>query len=114
MMAEARRRIDPAADARIRALGGEPPPRDTGAGPATPESGGAARTPSGNALADRAIANWDRLDNDPRAIAQFLSGSAPATLFVLLPLLALLLKIACVCTGRPYLEHVVIALYSHV
>ena len=68
---------------------------------------------SGNAFVDRTMRNWERLADDPRAITAFLFGAAPATLFVLVPLFAVLLRIAYFFTRRPYLEHVVIALYSH-
>ncbi|PJJ95845.1 hypothetical protein CO641_14550 [Lysobacteraceae bacterium NML91-0213] len=126
---EARRRIDDVADARIRELGSTPAPRAvpmpeparttasvaTGAAvePDTASTATAETAPSGNALVDRTMRNWERLVRDPRAIAQFLFGAAPATLFVLVPLFAVLLRIAYFFTRRPYLEHVVIALYSH-
>ncbi|WP_208002255.1 DUF3667 domain-containing protein [Luteimonas yindakuii] len=139
---EARRRIDATADARIRALGGEPGSRDepatlpaqppaadagadagasvdtdtdasADAATSTPGETGPGEVSTGNAFVDRTMGNWQRLTQDPRAIAQFLFGAAPATLFVLVPLFAVLLRVAYFFTRRPYLEHVVIALYSH-
>ncbi|WP_129134866.1 DUF3667 domain-containing protein [Luteimonas sp. YGD11-2] len=132
VFAEAQRRIDAAADARILELGAEPTPRATpspepadgsdavaarpaatAADPDGADTGTAETVASGNAFVDRTMRNWERLARDPRAIAQFLFGAAPATLFVLVPLFAVLLRIAYFFTRRPYLEHVVIALYSH-
>lgn len=43
---------------------------------------------------------------------QFL-GAIPTALFVLIPFFALLLKLLYLGTGRTYLEHLVVALYSH-
>ncbi len=40
-------------------------------------------------------------------------GAVPSALFVLVPVFALLLKLAYIGTGRFYLEHLVVALYSH-
>lgn len=132
VFAEAQRRIDAAADARILELGGEPAPRATpspepadgsdavaarpaatAADPAGVDSDAAETVSTGNAFVDRTMRNWERLADDPRAITAFLFGAAPATLFVLVPLFAVLLRIAYFFTRRPYLEHVVIALYSH-
>lgn len=44
---------------------------------------------------------------------QGMMAAAPSALFLLVPLFALLLKIAYLFTGRLYLEHLVVALYSH-
>lgn len=41
-------------------------------------------------------------------------GAAPSALFLLVPVFALLLRIAYLFTGRVYLEHLVVALYSHI
>ena len=51
--------------------------------------------------------------DDPGAFSRALLGAAPTTLFILVPLFALLLKLAYLFQRRLYLEHVVIALYSH-
>jgi hypothetical protein len=40
-------------------------------------------------------------------------GAVPTTLFLLMPIFALLLKVLYLGTGRGYLEHLVVALYSH-
>lgn len=41
-------------------------------------------------------------------------ASAPTALFLLVPVFALLLRVAYLFSGRYYLEHLVVALYSHV
>jgi hypothetical protein len=41
-------------------------------------------------------------------------ASAPSALFLLVPVFALLLKVAYLFTRRGYLEHIVVALYSHI
>ncbi|MBJ6984395.1 DUF3667 domain-containing protein [Luteimonas sp. MC1750] len=41
-------------------------------------------------------------------------ASAPSALFLLVPVFAVLLRIAYLFSGRVYLEHLVVALYSHV
>jgi hypothetical protein len=45
---------------------------------------------------------------------QAVMSAAPSALFLLVPVFALLLKIAYLFTPRLYLEHLVVALYSHV
>ena len=45
---------------------------------------------------------------------QAMMASAPSALFLLVPVFALLLRIAYLFTGRVYLEHLVVALYSHI
>ena len=50
---------------------------------------------------------------DPNYFVTRLIGSGPSALFVLVPVFALLLKLAYIGTGRVYLEHLVVALYSH-
>lgn len=48
-----------------------------------------------------------------RAIFEAFVASIPATLFVLLPIFAVLLKVAYVFKRRLYMEHLIIALHSH-
>lgn len=50
--------------------------------------------------------------NGDRLFQQFL-GAVPTALFLLMPVFALLLKVCFLGSGRTYLEHVVVALYSH-
>ncbi|MBD9370663.1 DUF3667 domain-containing protein [Xanthomonas sp. XNM01] len=57
--------------------------------------------------------NAPRLQKDPELFKYAFLGSVPTALFVLVPLFALLLTLFYVTTGRFYLEHLVVALYSH-
>lgn len=66
-----------------------------------------------NTLIGRAVANMDRVQDDPRLLAETFLTTLPQTLFVLLPLFALLLKLAYLFKRRLYMEHLIVALYSH-
>ncbi|HSD17580.1 MAG TPA: DUF3667 domain-containing protein [Thermomonas sp.] len=57
--------------------------------------------------------NIDRLKQDPGAFKDAVLSAVPTTLFVLVPLFALMLKLAYVFKRRLYMEHVVVALHSH-
>lgn len=59
------------------------------------------------------VENFKRMDGRPDLYMQAFLGSVPSALFVLVPLFALLLKIAYLFKRRLYLEHLAIALYSH-
>ncbi|MFD0738775.1 DUF3667 domain-containing protein [Lysobacter koreensis] len=61
----------------------------------------------------RAKANIERMDNDADQWLQAFMGALPTALFVLMPIFALLLKLFYIGTRRLYLEHLVVALYSH-
>lgn len=61
----------------------------------------------------RAEQNVPRVAQDPEYFFTRLIGSVPSALFVLVPVFALLLKLAYIGTRRVYLEHLVVALYSH-
>ncbi|MDH5834286.1 DUF3667 domain-containing protein [Luteimonas kalidii] len=61
----------------------------------------------------RAEKNVQRLQEDPDLLKDSLLGAVPSTLFVLLPLFALMLKIAYVFKRRLYMEHLIVALHSH-
>ncbi|MGY1457899.1 DUF3667 domain-containing protein [Luteimonas sp. A534] len=50
----------------------------------------------------------------PDVWLQGIMSSAPSALFLLVPVFALLLKVAYLFTRRVYLEHLVVALYSHI
>lgn len=76
------------------------------------------------AFADRALnhrlANVERNarqlqadDDADRKFVQAMLGAVPSALFLLVPVFALLLKLLYIGTGRGYLEHLVVALYSH-
>lgn len=62
----------------------------------------------------RAQANVQRMAGDPALVLQAALAVVPSVLFVLMPLLALLLKLVYLGSGRLYLEHLVVALYSHI
>ena len=51
--------------------------------------------------------------HDPQAFVHDLLHSVPTALFVLVPVFAVLLKLLYLRSGRGYLEHLVVALYSH-
>lgn len=53
------------------------------------------------------------MTQEPELFFTRLIGSVPSALFVLVPVFALLLKFAYIETRRVYLEHLVVALYSH-
>ncbi len=61
----------------------------------------------------RAKHNIARIKADPSQYTQAFIGAIPTALFVLVPLFALLLKLAYVFKRRLYMEHVVVALHSH-
>ncbi len=57
--------------------------------------------------------NVSRAQKDPGLWVRALFAAVPSALFLLVPVFALLLKLAYLGSGRRYLEHLVIALYSH-
>lgn len=94
------------ADARVRELGGTPAPRpvaDAGPEPTTWLE----------AQDQRMRRNVARLQDDPELLKHAFLGSMPSALFLLVPVFALLLKLAYLGSGRLYLEHLVVALFSH-
>lgn len=66
-----------------------------------------------NAQVARASNNIARLRQDPSAFKDAALGAVPTTLFVLVPLFAMMLKLAYVFKRRLYMEHLVVALHSH-
>jgi len=109
------------ADRRIVELGGTP------AGP-VPDAEGETDAPSSDAIAissgtaadgwlerqgQRIEQNLPRIEKDPSLLKYAFMGSVPTALFVLVPLFALLLKLFYLDSGRLYLEHLVVAFYSH-
>lgn len=61
----------------------------------------------------RAKENVARMNGDPNRYVEAFLGAVPTALFLLMPVFALLLKVFYLGSGRRYLEHVVVALYSH-
>lgn len=66
-----------------------------------------------NAQIARASGNIARLKQDPAAFKDAVLGAVPTTLFVLVPIFALMLKLAYLFKRRLYMEHLVVALHSH-
>ncbi len=57
--------------------------------------------------------NIARLQKDPGLFKDAVLSALPSTLFVLLPIFALMLKIAYLFKRRLYMEHLIVALHSH-
>ena len=66
-----------------------------------------------NQWIERGINNIERAGEDPSRLVEAMFGLLPVVLFVLMPLFALMLKLFHLLTGRLYMEHLVVALYSH-
>lgn len=62
---------------------------------------------------ERMQANAPLVQRNPDELIKRMLGALPGALFVLVPLFALCLKLLYIRSGRGYLEHLVIALYSH-
>jgi hypothetical protein len=127
----ARAAIDAEADRRIAELRGEAPPAPNPPGrlrgninfgsepwdPVTnPVRVGA--LPDGanqrlNRWLNQADVNQQRIREDPNLLKDAVLSSLPATLFVLVPVFALLLKIAYLFQRRLYMEHLIVAFHSH-
>lgn len=57
--------------------------------------------------------NAELVQKNPDELLKRFLGAVPGALFVLMPLFALCLKLLYIRSGRGYLEHLVVALYSH-
>lgn len=57
--------------------------------------------------------NAELVKKNPDELLKRFLGAVPGALFVLMPLFALCLKLLYIRSGRGYLEHLVVALYSH-
>jgi hypothetical protein len=57
--------------------------------------------------------NVDRLNKDGSLIFELMMAAVPSALFMLVPVFALMLKLLYLGSGRSYIEHLVVALYSH-
>ncbi len=66
-----------------------------------------------NEQALRVQKNIPRLREDPDLFKDAMLGAVPSTLFVLLPLFALMLKVLYLFKRRLYMEHLIVALHSH-
>lgn len=89
---------------------------DAGSGPSTPAPAPDSADPADWGHPEelqRVARNLDSIGQDPRDFFRAMLGAAPMTLFITVPLFALMLKLAYLFKRRLYLEHVVVALYSH-
>jgi len=66
-----------------------------------------------NVQVGRAEKNIARMRDDPDLYVKALLSAIPTSLFVLLPVFALMLKLAYVFKRRLYMEHLIVALHSH-
>jgi len=66
-----------------------------------------------NVQIGRAEKNVARMQDDPAVFKDALLGAIPSTLFVLLPVFALMLKLLYAFKRRLYMEHLIVALHSH-
>lgn len=62
---------------------------------------------------DRFMRNSEAMRENPDEFIRLFLGAVPGGLFLLVPLFALFLKVMYLGSGRGYLEHLVVALYSH-
>ncbi len=66
-----------------------------------------------NQLIGRAQSNIARIKQNPNLLFDAWLSAVPSTLFLLMPLFAVLLKIAYAFKRRLYMEHFIVALHSH-
>jgi hypothetical protein len=66
-----------------------------------------------NVALARIASNAKRIGDDPGPFVEQVLSVAPQTLFFMLPVFALLLKLAYLFRRRLYLEHLLVALHSH-
>jgi hypothetical protein len=120
---QAQRRIATLRDAQAR---GEPPPRakpDITFGNAKPWDAKTNPLQVGwlpafanrwiNTQIGHAEKNVARMQDDPSLFKDAILGAIPSTLFVLLPVFALMLKLLYLFRRRLYMEHLIVALHSH-
>lgn len=66
-----------------------------------------------NELIEHAVENTAKVQDDPQRLMDSFMDVMPQTMFVLLPLFALLLKLVYFFKKRLYVEHLIVALHSH-
>jgi len=66
-----------------------------------------------NAQVAHAENNISRMQQDPSLFKDAILSAVPSTLFVLLPVFALMLKVLYLFKRRLYMEHLIVALHSH-
>nr|WP_149195240.1 DUF3667 domain-containing protein [Luteimonas suaedae] len=104
-IAAAERVVNAEAETRKRRL--QRAPKEASADAPEPDANGF------RARLDRNIEAYSSRRDGAAALARTLIGAAPVTLFILVPLFAVLLKLFYILGKRTYLEHVVVGLYSH-
>ncbi|KWS06043.1 hypothetical protein AZ78_3597 [Lysobacter capsici AZ78] len=67
-----------------------------------------------NRQVGRGEVNFKRASKEPWLYIHSLIAAVPSALFLMVPIFALLLKLTYLGSGRGYLEHLAVALYSHV
>ncbi|QWF16654.1 DUF3667 domain-containing protein [Lysobacter capsici] len=67
-----------------------------------------------NRQVGRGEINFRRASKEPWLYIHSLIAAVPSALFLMVPIFALLLKLTYLGSGRGYLEHLAVALYSHV
>ena len=65
------------------------------------------------ARGERLQANLARINETPDEFVRMFLGAVPGALFLMVPVFALFLRVLYLRTRRGYLEHLVVALYSH-
>jgi len=108
---------------RMQAIGASPAQVAAAGDPATAQLGKqppAVPDPSDGVMSgwlqgkvERMQRNTEDIRKDPNKMVPLFLGALPGALFVLVPLFALCLKLLYLGSGRGYLEHLVVALYSH-
>lgn len=112
----ARGAVQTQAQARIEEITGKPASPDdarTGAGTSPPAQADAASPDAESELDRTANENVRLFAKDKRAFAERALTHTPTTLLVLVPLFALVLRLVYLLRPMGYLEHLVVALYSH-
>jgi hypothetical protein len=66
-----------------------------------------------NDMAGHAKENVHRMQRNPNLFKDAVLSAVPSTLFVLMPVFALMLKVAYALKRRLYMEHLIVALHSH-
>ena len=66
-----------------------------------------------NSLTQRVENNGKLINDDPKVIFNAVLSSLPMTLFLMLPVFALILKVMFIFKRRLYMEHLIVALHSH-
>lgn len=115
LLASARKRMQAigATPAQVAAAGDATTARLGKQPPAVPDPSQGVMSGWLQAKVERMQRNAEDIRKDPNTMVPLFLGALPGALFVLVPLFALCLKLLYLGSGRSYLEHLVVALYSH-